>query len=65
MNWDLTGHHVNALYLSQYYVSGIVRESRVAYGVGRIKHHITLDAPIEIYGTLRESLTVEHDEICM
>lgn len=60
--WDLEGLHVTATYLDEIPVSGRVHLSRVAYG-GRVNHHITLDAPINVFGAVRESVIIEHAQV--
>ena len=62
MSWNLEGLRVEATYLEEIPVSGIVTLSRVAYG-GRVNHHITLTCPINIYGAVRESVIIEHAQI--
>ena len=63
MSWDLTGKHVEAMYLGSIAISGVVSESRVAYG-GRVKHTVKLDAPITVYGRgPRTSVIIEEHEI--
>lgn len=46
-NWIREGQHVQAAYLSEYIVTGIILESRVKYG-GRIQHTLKLDKPLEL-----------------
>ena len=59
MNWDLEGMKVFGLYMNQFPVTGTVELSRVAYG-GEVKHHVALDAPIEVYGAVRDRVILEH-----
>ena len=62
MNWVLEGMTVSGKYMNEFPITGKVRLSRVAYG-GAIKHHIDLDTPIEIYGSIRESVILHHYDI--
>ena len=62
MNWNLEGLWVEGLYLDTFRVKGTVELSRVAYG-GRIKHMVVLDEPLSIFGTIRERVSLEHDEV--
>jgi hypothetical protein len=62
MNWDLEGMQVTGKYMEEFVFTGIVRLSRVAYG-GGIKHHIDLDTPIEVYGSVRDSIIVNNYDI--
>lgn len=62
MNWQLEGQRVQGCYLEQFDVVGVVAESRVAYG-GRVKHTVTLDQPIEVYGAVRECVILDHTKI--
>ena len=62
MSWDLTGKHIEAMYLGNIAISGVVSESRVAYG-GRVKHTVKLDAPITVYGAPRASVIIEEHEV--
>jgi len=62
MSWNLEGMRVNALYVGEFEVSGVVRLSRVKYG-GGVSHHIDLDSPIEVYGAVRDSVVVDHEMV--
>jgi hypothetical protein len=62
MQWDLTGLHVQALYLGTVKCTGLVRLSRVKYG-GTVSHHVALDKPIEVYGAVRHSVIIDHDQV--
>lgn len=62
MDWILENRKITGKYLGHYPVSGIVRESRVAYG-GYVKHHIELDNPIVVHGSERNSVMLNHFEI--
>jgi hypothetical protein len=59
--WDLTGLRIHGQYLDLD-VAGIVESSRVAYG-GSIKHTVVLDEPLNVYGTMRERVIVNHELI--
>jgi hypothetical protein len=60
--WILEGLNVRALYLGKYQCTGRVWLSRVTWG-GEVSHHIALDKPIEVYGAVRDSVIVDHDEV--
>lgn len=62
MNWILEGMRVTGKYLREYPVTGVVELSRVAYG-GYVKHTVVLDNPIEIYGSIRDRVILNHFEI--
>ena len=53
---------VTGKYMGEFPVTGKVRLSRVKYG-GGVTHHIDLIDPIEIYGSIRESVILNHFEI--
>jgi hypothetical protein len=55
MSWNLEGQRVSGMYLGQFPVTGIVRESRVRYG-GRVSHTVELENPVEVFGAVRESV---------
>ncbi len=60
--WDLTGKQVVGKYLDRFEVSGVVKESRVAYG-GRVRHSIYLDIPIKVFGAERDSVILNAEEV--
>lgn len=60
--WNYEGLYVEGKYLESFNVSGKVRTSRVAYG-GRVEHMIVLDAPIEVYGAVRDVVIIDHTEV--
>ena len=62
MQWNLENLNVTAVYLDSIPVAGTVTLSRVRYG-GVISHHITLTSPITVYGTVRDSVIVDHKHI--
>lgn len=62
MNWNLEGMIVSGKYMNEFPITGKVRLSRVAYG-GDIKHHIDLDTPMNIYGSIRDAVILNHFEI--
>jgi hypothetical protein len=62
MLWNLEGMQVSGLYMGKFPVSGKVWLSRVKYG-GEISHHINLDKSVEIYGTERDSVILNHSEV--
>jgi len=62
MNWNLEGLFVEGMYISEFPVIGKVVLSRVKYG-GGVQHHVVLETPIEVYGVMRDRITLDHDEI--
>lgn len=62
MQWNLENLKVTAVYLDSIPVAGMVTLSRVQYG-GNVCHHITLTSPITVYGTVRDSVIVDHKNI--
>jgi len=62
MLWNLEGMHISGLYMGKFPVSGKVWLSRVKYG-GEVSHHINLDKPVEIYGTERDTVILNHSEV--
>ena len=62
MSWNLEGLCIEATYLENFPVEGLVELSRVAYG-GKVKHTIVLRNPVMIYGTERDRLVVDHESV--
>lgn len=62
MSWILEGKRVRGTYLDEFPVEGIVHHSRVAYG-GTVDHHITLDTPITVYGSVRDTVILERSKL--
>ena len=60
--WNLEGLYVTGKYMGEFPIKGKVRLSRVKYG-GGISHHIELINPTEIYGSIRDSVILDHNEI--
>lgn len=60
--WDLQGMIVTGKYIGEFNITGKVRVSRISFG-GGIKHHIDLDTPIEVYGSIRDSVIINHYDI--
>ena len=60
--WNLEGMKVKATYLDEFPVEGTVELSRVAYG-GSIKHTVVLKSQLEVYGSLRDRVIVDHSSI--
>lgn len=60
--WNLEGCYVEGIYLGEFEVEGKVELSRVKYG-GGVVHTVVLSQPIEVYGALRESVLVDHENI--
>lgn len=62
MDWNLEGLRVRGLYISEIEVSGVVEASRSALG-NRVKHHIVLDKAVNVYGSERDRVVIDHDNI--
>jgi hypothetical protein len=62
MSWSLEGCTIRARYLKDYSVKGKVELSRVAFG-GRVHHTIVLEKPINLFGTERDRVIVEHQDV--
>ena len=62
MSWDLTGLYVEGMYMGAIAVQGKVESSRVKYG-GEVQHTIVLDNIIDVYGSMRDRVLVEHKYI--
>jgi hypothetical protein len=62
MNWNLEGLNVRGMYLDTFEVRGKVNLSRVKYG-GEVSHHVTLDTPINVYGTMRDVVILDHKNV--
>ena len=60
--WNLENMYVSGKYMGEFPIIGKVRLTRVKYG-GGISHHIDLVNPIEIYGSIRDSVILNHNEI--
>jgi hypothetical protein len=62
MSWYREGQRVKALYLQVVPITGVVQESRVAYG-GRVKHTVVLDNPINVFGAERDCVILDESEL--
>lgn len=62
MGWNKDGSTIKALYLSEYLVTGKVTESRVRYG-GTVSYHIELVEPLYIFGSVREQVIVNENQV--
>lgn len=62
MSWNLEGMTVRARYLDDHMVTGRVELSRVAFG-GRVHHTLVLDKPLNLFGTVRDRVIVEHQTV--
>lgn len=62
MNWNLEGHRVSGVYLERNHITGRVIESRVAYG-GRVLHTVELDRPMSFFGTERDRVVLDHNNL--
>ena len=60
--WILEGLTVTGLYLDSIPVEGKVSLSRVKYG-GKVSHHVQLIKPIDVYGSSRERVILDHEQI--
>ena len=61
-DWILEGTRVRGLYLETFPVEGTVTESRVTFG-GGVKHTVALDTPMEVYGSVRETVNLYHWDV--
>lgn len=62
MDWNLENLYVTGLYLGEIPVIGKVTLSRVKYG-GGITHHVELAQTINVYGSYRDAVILEHHQI--
>lgn len=62
MQWNLENLHVTGVYLGDIPVAGVVTLSRVKYG-GGITHHVQLTSPIKVYGSVRDTVILDHKHI--
>lgn len=60
--WNLEGMTVTGLYMGDIPVTGKVELSRVKYG-GEVSHHVVLDTPVAVFGTMRDRVILEHKYI--
>ncbi len=60
--WNLEGLQVKGLYMGEFPVAGRVELSRVRYG-GGVSHHIVLEKPITVYGSVRDRVIINHKEV--
>ena len=60
--WNKEGEFVAGVYLGIVNVAGTVIESRVKYG-GMVQHRIKLDTPLDLFGTLRDSVSLDESEL--
>lgn len=61
-NWNLEGLMVEGSYMGEFPITGRVDLSRVKYG-GMVSHHVVLDAPITVYGAVRDRVMIEHSDV--
>ena len=61
-DWILDGARVRGLYLETFEVEGTVIDSRVTFG-GGVKHTVALDTPMEVYGSVRETVNLYHWDV--
>ncbi len=62
MGWNKDGHTVKGLYLKEYPVVGVVKESRVRYG-GEVSYWLQLDEPLYLFNTFRDTVSLSEDEL--
>ena len=60
-SWQLEGCNVKGKYLDLFPSTGVVTLSRVKYG-GRVQHTVRLDAPITVYGEVRDTVLADERE---
>ena len=58
----LDGQRVIGMYLDEIPVAGVVELSRVKFG-GGMSHHIKLDKSVTVYGSVRERVILDENEI--
>lgn len=59
MSWNLENLSVEGLYMGEFPVRGSVELSRVKYG-GEVSHHVVLEKPITVYGSIRDRVILEN-----
>ena len=66
MGWNKDGSTVRAMYLGEYYCTGVVEESRVSYG-GEVLYTLKLNDSLALpfNGELRETVIVNEKQILM
>ena len=62
MGWNKDGHTVKGLYLNEYPVTGVVKESRVKYG-GEVSYWIELEESFYLFHTLRDNVILSENEL--
>jgi hypothetical protein len=62
MSWNREGQVVAGIYLKSHPVIGTVENSRVKYG-GSVQHTVVLSQPIEVFGTLRDRLLLDEEDL--
>ena len=62
MSWNLETKVVTGKYLGQFPIVGTVTESRVKYG-GKVCNTITLQEPIVVFGSARNVVLMDSDEV--
>ena len=58
--WNYEGMTIYGKYMGTIPVVGRVTLSRVALG-GRVHHHIALNSSVNVYGSVRKSVILEHE----
>ena len=61
-NWNLEGLFVKGNYMGDFPITGKVELSRVKYG-GTVQHTVVLSQPINVYGTERDRVLLDHPEV--
>jgi len=62
MGWNKDGSTIKGLYLSEYMVTGTVKDSRVTYG-GTVSYHVELSEPLFLFGTFRDSVIIDEKQV--
>jgi hypothetical protein len=62
MGWNKDGHTVKGLYLNEYPVTGVVKESRVKYG-GEVSYWIDLEESFYLFHTYRDNVILSENEL--
>ena len=63
MGWNKDGSTVRGMYLSEYPVTGVVKESRVKYG-GTVSYWLDLIVPLYLHnGERRDTVLIDENQL--
>ena len=62
MAWNREGDFICGNYMGIFPYSGRIVSSRVKYG-GKVQHTVSLLAPINVFGDVRDTILVDEDEL--